>query len=203
MLIAAKKVVAAACTTAAVATAAHVTLSAVSLSVGLLGRRRAEQPVDQSLKNAVESNVASFVLSRVSALYSGDAVHVLARWDLSPRCVFSDPVVLSVGAMECAEIFRALKCLSPVSLDTPRLLSVVHEGQSSTRVLVQLRQQYNHSVEISSVLLVDVDTSDVDHLVITRFEERWNNVPVLENNPFTTVRRLNGVLSYRLTPVVC
>lgn len=209
MLTATKKIAAAVCTVSAAATAAHVSLSTISIGLGLFGEPKPEQqqpPVDQSLKNnaaavAKDSAVTTFVLSRVSALYSGNTV---AHRDLAPRCVFSDPAVLSIGDMEIVEVFRALKYLSPISLDSPRMLSAVHDRQiNQTRVYIQLHQQYNHSVELSSLLLVDVDTSNMEHLVITRFEERWNQVPVLEFLPFTIVRRWNGVVSYRLTPVVC
>ena len=214
MLTATKKMAAAICTVSAAATAAHVSLSTISIGFGLFGRRSSGEPeqqpplVDQSLKNTSnaaadekDSAVTTFVLSRVSALYSGNTV---AHRDLAPRCVFSDPAVLSIGDMEIVEVFRALKYLSPISLDSPRMLSVVHDRQiNQTRVHIQLHQQYNNSVELTSLLLVDVDTSNMEHLVITRFEERWNQVPVLEFLPFRFVRRWNGIVSYRLTPVVC
>jgi len=115
---------------------------------------------------------------------------------LSPDVVFEDPAAYCVGKDEVREAFRALRACTPEQLDEPRLI-VDGDGEGATAVFA-LRQRYFGYLEVQSTLHVHTAADGR----INRFEERWNGAPLLEGAPFRWSRRLNGVLSSALTPLL-
>ncbi|CAK0862715.1 unnamed protein product [Prorocentrum cordatum] len=117
-----------------------------------------------------------------------------------PEVVFEDPAALCCGLEEVAEAFRALRACSPEHIEEPlltdaALLCAAGEAPAGV-VCLQLRQRYFGRLEVRSAVLVDTDESGR----ITRFEERWNMAPLVTGALFQWTRRLNGKLSFALTP---
>mgnify|MGYP006116071411 FL=1 len=157
----------------------------------------------------------------VNDMYSGKGI--LQPEMLSPKCMFVDPIAICTGREEVVEVFRALQFLSPqpvmrgtsVEFDqhnfrqTPRLLNVVWQKENNkyaTTISFELEQSYFNRLQMTSLLIVDVEVDDefpeLSELSITSFEEKWNYRSLFNFIPFTTVRWINGKMSYYLTPLL-
>ena len=157
----------------------------------------------------------------VNDMYSGKGI--LQSEILSPECMFADPIAICTGREEVVEVFRALQFLSPqpvvhdtsVEFDrhnfrqTPRLLNVVWKKENNkyaTTISFELEQSYFNRLQMTSLLIVDVSVDggcqELSNLSITSFEEKWNYRPLFNFAPFTTVRWINGKISYYLTPLL-
>ena len=104
---------------------------------------------------------------------------------------FEDPAVKCKGFGEVKEAFRALKVISPQTLDWE--LGDVTDN----KVEIRLWQRYG----ILSRNLDLFETVVVRHSKgkITSMEDRWKGKPLLQFEPFTWCRRINGVISAFLT----
>ena len=157
----------------------------------------------------------------INDMYSGKGI--LQPEMLSPDCRFVDPIAICTGREEVVEVFRALQFLSPqpvvrdtsVAFDrhnfrqTPRLLNVVWKKENNkyaTTINFELEQSYFNRLQMTSLLIVDVtvddDFQELSELSITSFEEQWNYRSLFNFRPFSTVRWINGKISYCLTPLL-
>ena len=183
------------------AASAHVALSLTCIANGALttwGTGFEEsKPTSPCNIDASGWRVASEI---VDEMYSGKGITRPSC--LSKDCVFSDPVAICCGREELTEAFRALKILSPKMLMPAELFRVDPLDENITRYTAKLNQQYSTKLKLKSLLIVDMKETAGHDPVIVRFEERWNGRPLLDHFPFKLVRRINGALSFLLTPML-
>ena len=101
------------------------------------------------------------------------------------------------GSERGVEAFRALQACAPRSLQPPRIAAKHRRGAIEQHVFF-LDQHYFGALRVRGTILVDIRAGGE----ISRFEERWNAAPLLDIPPFGWARRLNGILSGILTPLV-
>eukprot|EP00802_Teleaulax_amphioxeia_P026415 Tamp_27482.p1 GENE.Tamp_27482~~Tamp_27482.p1 ORF type:complete len:191 (+),score=34.39 Tamp_27482:116-688(+) len=173
----------------------HALLSGASILRGAL--TSAPPPVSEPAAATPASNSICVSCSRaaqhekiVAKMYRGGGVDAAC---CTPDVTFEDPAARCTGIGELQEAFRALKRLHPKHISAPK--AVPGDDAGSSRVL--LHQQYLGFIELESELLVRTAPDGR----ISAFEERWNRVPLLEAAPFRFARRLNGLISYALTPL--
>lgn len=142
-----------------------------------------------SLMASEQTKETSAVLGAVLTLYSKGRMH---KDSFSRDVTFEDPAAKCKGFGEVKEAFRALKALSPQTLDW-ELGAVTDE-----KVEIRLWQRYG----ILSKNFNLFETVVVRHNKgkITSMEDRWKGKPLLQFEPFTWCRRINGVISAWLTP---
>ena len=128
----------------------------------------------------------------VSAMYQGSGLDMTA---CSETVTFTDPAARCSGKAEVAEAFRALKACTPQHVDQPAAVAMP-DGS----VHLHLHQRYSiiRSFTIKSVLVVRMDSDGR----VCELEERWNGAKLLDFAAFRFSRRVNGILSALLTPVV-
>ena len=175
---------------AATVASTHSALSLASIGYGVFFTgQRAEWP-KAAEEDQPPSKEAEAVLEVVAGMYSGRG---LSPDSCTSGCTFEDPAALCRGNLEVVEAFRALKATRPEHVAPPRLH--VPAGEPD-RAVVTLHQRYFGFLEVRSTLHVHFEESGR----MCSIEERWNAVPLLR--PANPVRRLNGVLSSVLTPIV-
>ena len=110
---------------------------------------------------------------------------------------FTDQAARCVGKAEVCEAFRALRVMKPEHVEEP--LSVA-KADGSTEVY--LHQRYSlmsmSAFTIRSVLVVHTAADGR----LCSLEERWRGSPLLQFPAFRWVRRVNGLFSSLLTPLV-
>ena len=108
---------------------------------------------------------------------------------------FTDPAAQCSGIGEVSEAFRALAITKPQHVEQP-----VAVGMPDGSVHVHLHQRYSilASFNVRSVLVVRQAADGC----ICELEERWNGAPLLSFPAFRWVRRVNGMLSSLLTPLL-
>ena len=137
-----------------------------------------------------QSNVSSAILGTVLTMYSRGCV---TKDSFAEHCVFDDPAARTQGFEELREAFRALRALEPETLDW-RLGAV---GAGSVEVLLWQRYTIGaRKIELHSKIVAQHDSSGR----IVAMQDRWRGCPLLFVPPFTWARRINGVISYHLTP---
>ena len=193
---------------------AHVGTSLLSVGVPVLAvaehRRRCEEEQPAPVL-ARPGSRESRVLQVAARIYCGRGLDPNA---CSEHVTFEDPVARCCGRAEVAEAFRALHACRPEHVCKPWIASVDDES-----VTVRLHQRYFGWLEVRSVLHVSCEASGGGGL-ITGFEERWNGAQLVSLKvlgapsgaltrwlallPDVPVfcRRLNGLVSYMLTPLV-
>lgn len=127
-------------------------------------------------------------------MYSGGGINSdLVTDDVT----FTDPAARCAGKQEVAEAFRALRYCNPQTLTTPHA-SVAQDGS----LHFSLHQRYFAGrlpgLEVRSTLVVRTAPDGR----VCELEERWNGAPLLWWPPFQWVRRVNGMLSSLLTPML-
>ena len=170
--------------------AGHLALSGLGIANACLAR--------SSVPAASEGPQPAAVAQRlVSEVYRGDG--------LSPELVtsdvtFTDPAARCVGVLEVTEAFRALRFCRPEPLAEP-----LHETKVDGTVHFHLHQRYfagstllKGGLEVRSTLVVRLAPDGR----VSTLEERWNDEPLLSWAPFRWVRRVNGILSATLTPLL-
>jgi hypothetical protein len=110
--------------------------------------------------------------------------------------IFEDPAAKCLGVAEVQEAFRALAKLQPKTLDWE--LGCVDEDRKTVEVNVWQRYQigFGKGTDLYSKILVSYDEEGQ----ITKMVDLWRGLPLLSSAPFTWSRRLNGLLSFQLTP---
>ncbi|KAJ1495197.1 hypothetical protein T484DRAFT_2157311 [Baffinella frigidus] len=173
----------------------HAVLAAASMGAGTFSPPRIPAPAAVEAANPrCLSCSAPAQLSKVAGkMYRGGGLDAAF---LSPGVVFEDPAVCCVGTVEVQEAFRALHAASPESLEEPRLV-VDGDNEGATAVFA-LRQRYVGFLQVDSTLHIHTAADGR----ISRFEERWNGTPLWKAAPFRWSRRLNGLLSSALTPLL-
>ena len=167
---------------------AHLGLSVLSCATGAAATcPPAPAPTDDDNDSAVGRVVAK--------MYGGGGLDARACCE---DVVFEDPAACCVGRAEVVEAFRALKACRPRSLQPPRTCARQRVGEIERHV-VWLDQHYFGVLRVRGTVVVDVRTASGR---IARFEERWNAAPLWDIAPLRWTRRLNGVLSGTLTPLV-
>ena len=137
-----------------------------------------------------QSNTSSAILGTVLTMYSRGCV---SKDSFADNCVFDDPAARTQGFDELREAFRALRVLDPETLDW-RLGAV---GAGSVEVLLWQRYTIGtRQIELHSKIVAQHDASGR----IVALQDRWRGCPLLFMPPFTWARRINGVISYCLTP---
>lgn len=182
----------------AAAASAHLAISLACVANGALTKGTNHK--HDKLANDEDISGWKVASPVVVDMYSGKGITQPGR--LSQDCVFADPVAICVGREEVVETFRALKCLSPDSIASPKLVHVEPLADNVTRFTTKLHQRYMKTLTVHSLLIVDMKEEEGKDPTIVRFEERWNNRPLLNQIPFTFVRRINGVLSFRVTALL-
>jgi hypothetical protein len=135
------------------------------------------------------------VLRVAKRIYSGGGLDEDA---CTAGVVFEDPVAKCVGIAETSEAFRALRVCKPEHVSEPWIAS--SDGQ---KTVVRLHQRYFGWLVVRSVLHVQQEDS-----LIARIEERWKGVPLVAFPELPVdfpsfCRRLNGIVSYQLTRLLC
>ena len=137
-----------------------------------------------------QSSTSSAILDTVLMMYSRGCV---TKDSFTPDCVFDDPAARTRGFDELREAFRALRALEPETLEWK--LGAVGDR----RVEVLLWQRYTigaRKIELHSKVVAEHDSSGR----IVAMQDRWRGCPLLFVPPFTWARRVNGIISFRLTP---
>ena len=171
---------------ASAALAAHVACSLVSCASGAVA---ACPPAPAPI-----ADDDSAVRRVVARMYGGGGLDAQA---CSEDVIFEDPAARCVGRTEVVEAFRALQACAPRSLQPPRIAAKHRRGAIEQHVFF-LDQHYFGALRVRGTILVDIRAGGE----ISRFEERWNAAPLLDIPPFGWARRLNGILSGILTPLV-
>lgn len=145
-------------------------------------------PVQDEPSTAAADRLRDIVLSMYANCWLDPTI-------LAPQVVFEDPLMRMHGPAEVAEVFRALKTLSPTNLSLKLVTATTHRADFDLRQkyvlpIVGLPMQLSHSV----TLRLDL------HGAITHIEDRWNGVQLPNSWPFAWARRLNGRITYALTP---
>ena len=109
---------------------------------------------------------------------------------------FTDNAARCVGRSEVCEAFRALRVMKPEHVEEP--LCVAKPDGTSEVYLHQRYKLMSSGFTIRSTLVVQT-TADGR---ICNLEERWNGSPLLQFPAFRWVRRVNGIISSVLTPLV-
>ena len=136
------------------------------------------------------------IVALASQMYSGGGLDPDV---CAANVTFTDPVACCVGKHEVMEAFRALKYCHPEHIEAPRA-----QCDGDHLVLVHLHQRYfasawwRRGLEVKSTLLVTSDSSGR----VCQIEERWNGAPLHALPVFRWVRRLNGIASGLLTPLL-
>ena len=114
--------------------------------------------------------------------------------------VFEDPTSCKKGVKELKEAFRVLEKLQPETLDWNLKSVSLNNGEAAGGVVeIRLLQHYQlgpKSISLRSNVVVQHDGQGR----IVSMQDLWNGVPLLPMAPFTWSRRVNGLLSFRLTP---
>ncbi|KAK3277411.1 hypothetical protein CYMTET_14574 [Cymbomonas tetramitiformis] len=176
----------------------HLTLSAASIATGIFTHRPICQVERQQHGTGAVAGqnctLAASVQETVSNMYSGKGLDTTA---CSVDVAFEDPVALCRGIGEVQEAFRALKACSPEHVADPFIVAA-QGSEPGTPAVVCLHQRYFGGLEVRGTVLVQLN----DEGLITRFEERWNAAPLLDSSPVRWSRRLNGMVSSIVTPII-
>lgn len=171
----------------------HLGLSVGSMAVGAGG---STSPADEVCpgggQHCATCSRAAQLAKTAAKMYRGGGIDAAV---LSPGVVFEDPAARCVGSTEVREAFRALRSCRPEALAAPRM---VLEGDGSATAVFALHQRYFGFLEVRSTLHLHTAPDGR----ISRIEERWNGVPLVSAPPFVWSRRLNGMLSSALTPIL-
>ena len=139
-----------------------------------------------------QTSASSAVLGAILTMYSQCCVNEAS---FARHVTFDDPAARTEGFDELKEAFRALRKLQPQTLNWE--LGSVHQG----RVEVHLWQRYTigpKEIDLFSKVVAEHDAEGR----IVQLEDRWKGLPLLDSPPFTWARRLNGVMSFWLTPLL-
>ena len=137
-----------------------------------------------SLMASKQTKETSAVLGAVLTMYSQGCVH---KGSFSPDVVFEDPAAKCKGFDEVKEAFRALKAISPQTLNW--------ELGDVTDKKVEIRLWQRYGIASKDVDLFETVVVRHNKGTITSMEDRWKGKPLLHFPPFTWCRRLNGVIS--------
>ena len=138
------------------------------------------------------SEEAAQITKVVSKMYSGGGLDPTMCTD---HVTFTDPAARCTGRAECVEAFRALRAFEPQHVEEP---SAVAMPDGSLHLYLHQRYSILTSFTIRSVLVVRTD----DTGRVSELEERWNGAPLIGFPAFRWVRRVNGVVSSLLTPII-
>jgi len=108
--------------------------------------------------------------------------------------VFDDPAASTSGRAELQEAFRALQVLQPQNLSWE-----LRTPESTGTVEIDLWQQYalgSRKLKLYSRIVVKQNADGQ----IYSLQDRWHGQPLLDWGVFRLCRRLNGIVSYKLTP---
>ena len=109
----------------------------------------------------------------------------------------SVPAAETRGVAELKEAFRALQALKPINED----FAFVTDHGVAGCACVDLRQHYTllgRPFKLYSRVLVRHDAAGR----IESITECWRGIPLSDAVPFALARRLNGIISYNVTPLV-
>ena len=141
------------------------------------------------------TSMTSAVATAVRNMYAGYGVDASL---LAPDATVTDPAASCRGRSEIAEAFRALAAvLKPEIVEEPLPMTSA-EGEPAFYLHQKYKLGSMLEFELRSILIVRTD----DTGRIAAMEERWNGAPLLGFAAFRFSRRVNGVLSAILTPVV-
>ena len=171
----------------------HLVVSALAIGNACVGRSDKPTPAPPTPALAGTAGAAQQL---VAQMYSGGGVN--------PRLVtddvkFTDPAARCQGKQEVAEAFRALRFCNPESLTSPWAST----GQTEDGTLhFNLHQRYFAGrlpgLELRSTLVVRTAPDGR----VCELEERWNGASLLWWPQFRFSRRVNGMLSSLLTPLL-
>ena len=172
---------------------AHVGTSLLSVGTPIVSKvdLDAREGRHKSTLSADEEHI----LQVVKRIYSGGGLDEDA---CTAGVVFEDPVAKCIGLAETSEAFRALRACKPEHVSEPLIaLSEPH------KMLVRLHQRYFGWLVVRSVLHVQREGA-----LISKIEERWKGVPLVSFPELpldfpSFCRRLNGLVSYQLTRLLC
>jgi hypothetical protein len=171
-------------------TVAHVAFTALGGGASAVATAAPPPPVT-SMDASTLRDVAL-----VQKMYSG---HGLDPRECAPDVTFSDPIVCCEGRHSAVEAFRALRYCRPQQV-TPPSAAPSADGADT---VIHLHQRYFGSawfkgLEVRSTLVLRRCPDGQ----IGSLEERWNGAPLLQFAAFRWVRRINGVISTMLTPLL-
>ena len=136
------------------------------------------------------SNHSSKILSTILTMYSKGCVNTNS---FTSNIIFNDPAAEAKNIDELKEAFRALKLLNPQTLDW-ELHSTDHK-----KTQIYLWQRYtiiNNNFDLFSNVTIYTNNEGK----IYKLEDKWKDLELLHFVPFTWCRRINGILSFYITP---
>ena len=167
----------------------HLAVSFANVSYAIIGGPNdADSKISISQKDATD--IQKNVLRSIKDIYSGNGVE---NAKFSTEVIFRDPVAICEGIDEVAEAFRALKVISPKIMEEPKLFL----GRSDKELYVKIRTSYNCIKPFTVNSMCIIETGEDGNII--SIEELWNFVPLIDNSFFMWSKRLNGLISYRLT----
>ena len=171
----------------------HFVVSAAAIGNACVGR--SEKPTPPPPTPAL-AGAAGAAQQLVAQMYSGGGLNPqLVTEDVT----FTDPAARCQGKQEVAEAFRALRFCNPKTLTSPWASTSQAEDGA---LHFNLHQRYFAGrlpgLELRSTLVVRTAPDGR----VCELEERWNGASLLSWPPFRFSRRVNGVLSSLLTPLL-
>jgi hypothetical protein len=149
---------------------------------------------NQSALAKGQTSASSKVVGTVLTMYSQGCVNEAS---CHHTVTFEDPAARTEGFAELKEAFRMLKRLEPETVDWEIRKVSSDVGQ----VELNLWQRYSlleaqEPIDLYSHIVVQHD----DQGRIISMQDRWKGKPLLPSTPFGWTRRLNGIVSFQLTP---
>ena len=179
----------------------HATFTAIGIANATLAKPPTRLPASADDAACKQCSREAQLVKVVKKMYGGGGIDAAA---ISDDVTFTDPAAACRGRYETTEAFRALAAVCrPEHIEEP---CPVKDSTTKGAVQFDLHQRYfRGSMLLPSGLAVKstlvVHTSAIDGR-ITSLEERWNGAPLLQFSAFKFVRRVNGVVSSVLTPLL-
>ena len=172
----------------------HVLFSSFGVGASAVAQLPAADETTGPIASA--SDKSQRAANLVSKMYQGRGLDLEA---CTRDITFTDPAVCCSGVLEVAEAFRALRFCRPQQIESST------SGTVDGVVKVHLHQRYFEGswlkpsgIDVRSLLIVRI----ADDGRVWSIEEQWNHAPLFEWSPFRWTRRINGLLSSFLTPLL-
>lgn len=181
----------------------HAFLTLASIGYPLLSESSSAAKKKKS-EEAFDAKHYQLMTDFVADMYGGRGISHNARGVyLDESVTFEDSAAICSSRNEVQEAFRALQYIQPRSLSPPKCIDVIPKGDS-IELMYALNQQYAGRFNLFSLLVVNVQLGQIygtpeSEFVVTKFEERWNDIEPFGSYLFRAVRRINGVISWNVT----
>ena len=167
------------------------TMMGLARSAWLLESREPLRGQAGSDSGSIDSAATAAASATVLSMYGRGCVD---EHCFSPSVVFTDPAAETRGVAELAEAFRALQIMKPVNEEFNFVAH--HEPGCACVDLWQRYTIFGRPFKLYSRVLARHDAAGR----IESIREWWRGVPLSDAALLAIARRVNGVISYQLTP---